>query len=154
VDQQSADRQDEPTRAPARTLADKLDRLFRTAYPKGRGPYSYEEAAEAIAQATGEKISANTLWRYRTGKHDNPTMRTIEALAKFFRVPPAYFFDDEVSDRIGEQVEALALIRDGNLGPGQLRSLGEMSDAGRRAIAEMIQAVARMEASAKDKGGN
>lgn len=131
--------------APGPTLADKIDFLFKTVYPQGRGPYSYAEAAEEITKITGEKISHTTLWKLRTGRAANPTKRLIEGMAKFFQVSPAYFFDDEVAERVGQQVEVLALIRDAQIERSQLRSLGELSAEGRRVIAEMIESVARME---------
>src|SRR5437868_15396703 len=74
-------------------LARKVDYLFRRVHSGERGPYSLQEAAVAIEELTGEKVSHNTLWKLRTGKHDNPTKRVLEALATFFGVPPFYFFD-------------------------------------------------------------
>jgi transcriptional regulator with XRE-family HTH domain len=90
---------------PQRTLADKLNRLFTTVVPAGRGPYSSEE----VAQATG--LSVSYVRYLRSGERDNPTKQSIEALATFFGVPPAYFFDDpDEVDRIDRQLDNLALL--------------------------------------------
>jgi transcriptional regulator with XRE-family HTH domain len=43
-------------------------------------------------------FSSAYLWQLRTGAKDNPTIRHIEALARFFEVSPAHFFDDEPTD--------------------------------------------------------
>jgi len=41
-----------------RTLADKLDYLFDTVHPRGRGQYSYAEVAKAIEDRSGPTVSA------------------------------------------------------------------------------------------------
>jgi transcriptional regulator with XRE-family HTH domain len=90
---------------PQRALADKLNRLFATVVPAGRGPYTSEE----VAHATG--LSVSYVRYLRTGDRDNPTKQSIEALAKFFGVPPAYFFDDPKEvERIDRQLDNLALL--------------------------------------------
>lgn len=42
-----------------RTLAEKLDHLFRTVHPRGRGKYSYAEVAEGIRSRGGPTVSAS-----------------------------------------------------------------------------------------------
>src|SRR5262245_58009687 len=75
----------EPHQVPrGQTLADKVERLFRTIYPRGRGPYSLEEVAEAIRRQGGPTISATYIWQLRRGLKDNPTKKHLEALAEFF----------------------------------------------------------------------
>src|SRR5919206_2151096 len=94
---------------PARTLADKLDQLFRTMHPRGRDEYTYREVAAGIrAQGGPRRMSATYLWQLRTGLKDNPSRRHLEALATFFGVPVSYFFDDAVTARIDAE---LALVR-------------------------------------------
>jgi transcriptional regulator with XRE-family HTH domain len=103
--------------APAepRTLAQKLDHLFTTVHPKNRGPYSYEEVASSIERSGGPTISASYIWSLRTGKKDNPTMKHLEALAGFFGVAPAYFFNDESSERITAQLQLIETMRDNDV---------------------------------------
>ena len=84
------------TRPPEGLFAERLDRLFRTVYPKDRGPYTPAEVAEAINQAAENKVVSGTyLWLLRTGQRDNPTMKHLIAIARFFGVPPTYFFPDD-----------------------------------------------------------
>jgi transcriptional regulator with XRE-family HTH domain len=101
--------------AEPRTLAQKLDHLFRTVHPKNRGPFSYEEVASGIERSGGPTISASYIWSLRTGKKDNPTMKHLEALAGFFGVAPAYFFNDESSKRIAAQLELIETMRDNDV---------------------------------------
>jgi transcriptional regulator with XRE-family HTH domain len=96
----------------ARSLADRLEHLFQTVYPRGRGPYSNNEVAEAIKKAGGPKISGTYIWQLRKGIRDNPTKLHLEALAAFFKVRPAYFFDDEEADRTEVGLRLLATLRD------------------------------------------
>jgi transcriptional regulator with XRE-family HTH domain len=112
--------------APAeqRTLAQKLDHLFTTVHPKNRGPYSYEEVASGIERSGGPTISASYIWTLRTGKKDNPTMKHLEALAGFFGVSPAYFFNDESSERIAAELSLLASMRDNQVRDVALRASG------------------------------
>ena len=134
-------------RRPAlRTLADKVNWLIERAHPAGRGPYSNSEVAELINGVTGEEVSYTTIWKLRNGQAKNPQMRLIEALAKTFGVPPAFFFDDYDEKQAGllqEQVELLALIRDAHINTAQLRTILSLSDEARQAVADLIEITAR-----------
>ncbi|MFI9270133.1 helix-turn-helix domain-containing protein [Kitasatospora sp. NPDC052896] len=90
-----------------RTLAEKLDHLFREIHPAHRGPFSYHEVAQAIKQQAapgGPTVSHGTLQQIRTGAKTNPTVNTLEAIAAFFGVPAAYFLDDTVAERVDERL--------------------------------------------------
>ena len=129
-----------------RTLADKVNWLIERAHPAGRGPYSNNEVAELIKGVTGEEVSYTTIWKLRNGQAKNPQMRLIEALAKTFGVPPAFFFDDYDGQQAGllqEQVELLALIRDAHINTAQLRTILSLSDEARQAVADLIEITAR-----------
>ncbi|MFI0411190.1 helix-turn-helix domain-containing protein [Actinomadura sp. 3N508] len=126
-------------------LARKVDYLFRRMHPDDRGPYSLQEAAAAIEELTGEKISHNTLWKLRTGRHDNPTKRVLEALATFFGVPPSYFFDDEVFRAVEEQIELLTVLRDTGARGAHLRNFLRLSPEAQQMVGELIESTARLE---------
>ena len=127
------------------TLADKLDYLFRTVRPKGRGEYTYREVAQAINDAPdGTTISASYLWQLRRGDKDNPTIKHIEALAKFFGVPPSYFLDDETTGQITEQLELLAAMRDNDVREIALRA-SDLSDAALHMIRNVIENTRQIE---------
>ncbi|MEV6209582.1 helix-turn-helix transcriptional regulator [Kitasatospora sp. NPDC051914] len=99
-------------------FAERLDHLFRTVHPAGRGPYTYAEVADGIKEAAGSDskgISASAIQQLRTGSKTNPTMNTIEALAQFFGVRPSYFFDDESAERTAAELSLLASMRDNNV---------------------------------------
>jgi len=125
-------------------LAHKVDRLFRTIHPAGRGEYSFEEVAEAIRRQGGPTISATYLWQLRRGLRDNPTKKHIEALADFFGVPPAYFFDDEAMARVDAELELLTALRDGGVRQVALRAAG-LSAASLDAIRDMVERVRQLE---------
>lgn len=136
-------------RAPAlRTLADKVNWLIDRAHPAGRGPFSNNEVALLIKEATGEEVSYTTVWKLRNGQAQNPQKRLIEALARTFGVPPAFFFDDydEQAGLLQEQVELLALVRDAHIGSAQLRAILELGPQARQAIVDLVQATARDDA--------
>jgi transcriptional regulator with XRE-family HTH domain len=139
----------DPRDPPPRTLADKVNWLIDRAHPAGRGPYSNAEVAALIEKVTGEQYSHTTIWKLRNGQATNPQMRLIEALARTFGVPPAFFFsdyDDEQAGLLREQVELLALVRDAGVTSAQLRTLLELSPGARQAVADLIEHTARNEA--------
>jgi transcriptional regulator with XRE-family HTH domain len=101
------------TRPPKGPLAQRLDQLFRTVHPKDRGPYTPAEVADAInAEARERVVSATYLWLLRTGERDNPTLRHLTAIAKFFGVPPVYFLPDTEADQGTLPGEVLAALTD------------------------------------------
>lgn len=100
---------------PTSSLARKLNHLFATMHPAGRGPYSPEEVARAIAEKDAGGVSAAYLYMLRKGQRDNPTKRHLELLADFFGVPAAYFFDDDASDKIEAEMALLVAMRDGDV---------------------------------------
>jgi len=140
---------DDPDNPPLRTLADKVNWLIDRAHPAGRGPYSNAEVIALIEKVTGEQFSHTTIWKLRNGQAANPQMRLIEALAKTFGVPPAFFFsdyDDEQAGLLREQVELLALVRDTGVTSAQLRALLQLNPAARQAVADLIEHTAQTEA--------
>jgi transcriptional regulator with XRE-family HTH domain len=128
------------------TLADKIDKLFQVVRRPNREPYSHEEVARACREATGETFSATYLWQLRTGRRDNPTKRHLEALAQFFQVPPAYFFDDEQGAKIAEELDLLAALRDAGVRNLALRAIN-LSPDGLDTIIDMVEAISRREAA-------
>jgi transcriptional regulator with XRE-family HTH domain len=106
---------------PHRTLAEKINWLFETLYPPDWGPWSNQEverwlADRAAVDGDGLTISANYLLLLRNGQRDNPTMRNIQALAKFFQVDPGYFLrDDTDTEQTYTDLQLLGAIRDNDL---------------------------------------
>src|SRR6266516_4918281 len=145
----------DPDGPPLRTLADKINWLIDSAHPAGRGPYSNAEIVALIEKVTGEQFSHTTIWKLRNGQAANPQMRLIDALARTFGVPPAFFFsdyDDEQAGLLREQIELLALVRDTGVTSAQLRALLELNPGARQAVADLIEHTARTEAQRRPPG--
>lgn len=133
----------DPSSVP-KTLADKLDYLFRTVHPRGRGEYSYREVAQAINDAGTTTISASYLWQLRRGEKDNPTIKHIEALARFFGVPPSYFLDDDATEEITAQLELLVAMRDSDVREIALR-VSDLSEAALKMIKGVVESTRQLE---------
>ena len=127
-----------------RTLAERLDYLFRTVHPANRGEYSLQEVADSSSPSGGPTISANYLWLLRKGLRDNPTKKHLEALAAFFGVSPLYFFDDEVAARTDAQLDLLVALRDAGVRNLALRA-ASLSPETLRAITEMVERARQIE---------
>jgi transcriptional regulator with XRE-family HTH domain len=126
------------------TLADKLDRLFKTVRPRDGGEFTFEEVAEGIRRRGGPTVSATYVWQLRKGLRDNPTKKHLEALADFFGVAPSYFFDDGAADRIDRELQLLAALRDAGVRRLALRARG-LSPESLTTIAGMIERVRQLE---------
>lgn len=138
----------------APTLADKINYLFATVRPRGgdKREYSNEHVAAAIGRASGVTISQSYIWQLRKGKKDNPTLKHLQALADFFGVPAAYFFDNEVTDRINVQLQALAaeqarreLNADRDQGALMAMRAGELSPERRQQVMDLLDVVYQLE---------
>ena len=132
------------TRRPPPSLATKLDRLFQAVRPAGRSEYSYQEVADAIRGEGGPTISATYLWQLRKGIRDNPTRNHLAALARFFGVSPAYFFDDDAAEVVDAQLSLLAAMRDASVRSVALRAAG-LSVESLAAVQVMIDHARRLE---------
>lgn len=130
------------------TLADKLNHLFRTVVAPGRGPYGSEEVAQAIT-AAGVSISGSYIWLLRKGQRDNPTLRHLQALADFFGVPAAYFFDDKVAADVDADLGLLVALRDTGVQGVALRAAG-LSSRSLDSISEVIDRVRELEGLPQD----
>ncbi len=132
--------------SPGASLAEKVEWLIQNLWPADAGPpRNNVETAATIARATGEDISSTTVWKLRTGRQENPQLKTLTALATFFGVPIGYFGFAGESDPIGDDLTIKALRRDveqGVIRPEVLRALVDLSPQTRRVVDEMILAAA------------
>ena len=136
-------------------LAERIDCLFRThRSPRGR-EYTYREAASAMSAYDGISFSSAYLWQLRTGAKDNPTIRHIEALARFFDVSPAYFFDGELTDLPEAELRLLAATKHG-LPRATATSLSGLSDDSLDAVLQLTGRLRELEGlpSASGVAGN
>ena len=116
-------------------IRDRLRYLYANHHPKGRGPYTDAEVAEALKNR-GHRISPETLRRLRTDEHNNPTAATLTALADFFGVSPAFFLDTSPSSA---EVQVLT------------RSIEKLSPGAREGVAAIVQNILTMEQAAQTK---
>lgn len=91
-------------------FATRLNRLFDTVHPPGRQPHTNAEVAAALT-AAGHPIAKPYLSQLRSGRRTNPSDEMVMALAKFFKVKPDYFFNENYADRIDHDYELLASLQ-------------------------------------------
>jgi transcriptional regulator with XRE-family HTH domain len=132
--------------SPSETLANKIEWLIQNMWPADAPPAKNNiDTAAAIAAATGEEISSTTVWKLRTGRQDNPQLRTLTALATFFGVPIGYFGFAAEAEPIDEDLTLKALLRElraGTISPDVLRALVDLPSDVRWVVDEMILATA------------
>lgn len=73
----------------------------------------------------------------------------MEGLARFFGVPPAYFFDDQVTETVNAELTLLMALRDVQVQRVALRSAG-LSSKSLKSINEVIERVRELEGLSED----
>ncbi|MGA7052083.1 MAG: transcriptional regulator [Mycobacterium sp.] len=125
------------------TFAARLNRLFDTVYPPGRGPHTSAEVIGAL-KAEGITMSAPYLSQLRSGNRTNPSSATMAALANFFRIKPAYFTDDEYYEKLDKELSWLDSLRDDGVRRIAVRSFG-LSAQAQQDIVERVDELRRLE---------
>ncbi|MBB5083945.1 helix-turn-helix domain-containing protein [Nonomuraea endophytica] len=134
-----------------KSFADKLNLLFETVRPRdAHREYTNSEVAAAT------DVSASYIGYLRKGVRDNPSVETIQALARFFEVRPSYFVDEDVDDEHAEAVEARLRLVQALNDPGikrlAMRAMeADLSPAALDAITAMIDQVRQLEESIAPK---
>jgi len=72
------------------------------------------------------------------------TLEQLGVLAEFFGVPPAYFLDDQVAERIGEQLALASALRDAKVRDLAMRSAG-LSSVSLDAILAIVEEVRKVQ---------
>ena len=125
----------------AETVADKINGLIEERWRERPKPPGNAAIAREIRRETGLSISTGYLWMLRTGQRGNPTGDRLQALAKFFGRPPAYFFDHEVTS---EDMELAACLRQQGVRMIALRADG-LSERSQQAILELVERARQLE---------
>ncbi|MCV7445832.1 secretion protein EspR [Mycobacterium paraense] len=125
------------------TFAARLNRLFDTVYPPGRGPHTSAEVIAAL-KAEGITMSAPYLSQLRSGNRTNPSSATMAALANFFRIKPAYFTDDEYYEKLDKELSWLASMRDDGVRRIALAAVG-LSPQAQQDVVERVNELRRVE---------
>jgi transcriptional regulator with XRE-family HTH domain len=110
---------------PDRTLlAKRLDELFQRGRPGGARWTNDEVATEIKKLDPNIRVSGAYLSALRTGKRTRPSPELQLALAKFFGVSPAYFFDPKRAEQISHQLATLDEMRQAGVRAIALRAVG------------------------------
>ncbi|MFT9662955.1 helix-turn-helix domain-containing protein [Mycobacteroides abscessus subsp. abscessus] len=117
-------------------FSERLAHLMETVHPAGRGPYTLAEVVAGIA-AHDVKISVPYLSHLRNGTRTNPKPEIVTALAAFFKVSPAYFYDDAYAKKIDADLDLIVQLRDSKVREIAERSYG-LSEGARQVIADMV----------------
>ena len=125
------------------TFSARLNRLFDTVYPPGRGAHTSAEVIAAL-KAEGITMSAPYLSQLRSGNRTNPSSATMAALANFFRIKPAYFTDDEYYEKLDKELSWLATMRDDGVRRIALSAVG-LSAQAQQDIVERVNELRRAE---------
>jgi ESX-1-secreted protein regulator len=125
------------------TFAARLNRLFDTVYPPGRGPHTSAEVIAAL-KAEGITMSAPYLSQLRSGNRTNPSAVTMAALANFFRIKSAYFTDDEYYEKLDKELSWLATMRDDGVRRIAVRA-AELSSEGQHEVMARVNELRRAE---------
>ena len=126
-------------------LAQRLNRLFATVHPAGRGPYTLREAADAINSEAGETIiSASYLSQLRAGQRREPSHSRLAAIARFFGVDVDYFSPQVSAEDAARQAEVLTAMRDAGVRAIALRAYG-LSEPSLAAVLAVIENARRLE---------
>ncbi|WP_026360331.1 hypothetical protein [Amycolatopsis nigrescens] len=135
-----------------RTFAEKLSTLIDTVRANGSAPHSYREMSSAIERAGGPAMSPAYIQQLATGKRINPKIHYVEALAKLFAVPVAYFFDDAVTSAVDA---SLAERKPEAAGSDEAKLMAmraqELSPEGRRQVMDLLDLVERYEQAERNQ---
>ncbi|WP_100524704.1 helix-turn-helix domain-containing protein [Mycobacteroides abscessus] len=133
-------------------FAERLSRLFAVVHPAGRGPHTLSEVAAGLSER-GVNVSIPYLSMLRSGERTNPSPELVEAIAGFFQVSPAYFYDPSYAEAVDRDLDWVIRIRDSTVREIAARSHG-LSNDGRRAVVEIIEHLRRAEGIVEDSGGS
>lgn len=109
-------------------VAERLDSLFANVTPEGRR-YSLREAVQGINEQAGANVvSFQYLSQLRNGTRREPSRDKLQAIANWFGVSAAYFFDDEIARRTDEELRGLAAMREAGVRSVMFRAVGVPED--------------------------
>ncbi|MFJ4912916.1 hypothetical protein [Streptomyces sp. NPDC088726] len=129
---------------PARNFGERLRTLIASTYPDERKRPGYARLAKEIREKTGGAISGTYLWELATDKKSNVTLEQLDVLAKFFGVPPEYFINSQVYERVNAQLEMASALRDTRIRNIALRAEG-LTPASLDALLTMVNEARRVQ---------
>jgi transcriptional regulator with XRE-family HTH domain len=126
------------------TLAARLDDLFKTVRPRGVHWTNAEVAAELKQLSPELKVGAVYLSQLRTGKRTNPSHELLAALANFFGVSVAYFFDERLAESVLAELAAVEAMRQAGVRAVAMRAAG-MEEENLHAITTIMDQYRKMQ---------
>jgi hypothetical protein len=80
----------------------------------------------------------------RTGRRDNPTIKPVAGLARFFGVPSSYFFNDDTTTQVAQELVLLRALKNAGAQALALRATG-LPPKSLDSILEMIDRVRELD---------
>lgn len=114
----------EPDRHLGEKLGERLTYLIGQLYPDERKRPGYARLAQEIRETVGGTLSGTYLWELATGRKQNVSLEQLDQLARFFGVPPEYFFSESAAERVNAQLRLATALRDARVRNLALRSEG------------------------------
>ncbi|MEV5884505.1 hypothetical protein AB0L74_17515 [Streptomyces sp. NPDC052020] len=134
-----------PRRRPVtRRIDQHLTRLINALYPDERTRPGYAKLARQIREATGGTLSGTYLWELASGRKHNVTLEQLDVLAEFFGVPPEYFINDDVTERVNSQLRLATALREAKVRSLALRAEG-LSEESLDALLTMVDQARRLQ---------
>jgi transcriptional regulator with XRE-family HTH domain len=138
------------------SLAERLNKLFASVRKPDGTEYSQREVAEGVT-AAGEPISHSYVGQLRKGEKDNPTLRHLRGLARFFGVPVEYFTNDDVAAKVDHELDLLQALQALRVRTAAMRQTvlpeAERSLAELARIVEVIRGLYSTDAAGPERGG-
>jgi hypothetical protein len=127
-----------------KSIAEKLQFLLDAVrHPSGR-EHNLTEVAEAINAQGQYQISRGYLSALKEGIKTTPSRECVEAIAAFFGVPAAYFYDEDTARWVVEEIRLVATLRNSPVRHISLEAFG-LSDASLGVLADTIKHLRRLE---------
>lgn len=98
-------------------------------------------------------MSSPYLSLLRKGERSNPAPEIVTALAEFFQVSPAYFYDADYAESVNRDLDWLVQLRDSKVREIAQRSYA-LSEHSRQAIADMVDHLRKVEGIPDKEAGN
>ena len=108
----------------AGVIARRLQYLFENQRRPDGKRYSYREVLAAIDASGGPSMSIGYLSQLVTGARTNPMMDAVQALAKFFNVPLAYFDAHVNTAETNAQLKLVAALQHAGVEDVAMRTVG------------------------------
>lgn len=123
MNQQAADHSGAATHDPG-VIAKRLQYLFENKRKPDGKRYSYREVLSAIEAQGGPTMSIGYLSQLVTGARTNPMMDAVQALARFFEVPLAYFDAHQNTDETNQQIKLITALQHAGVQDVAMRTVG------------------------------